>query len=318
MNVNASYGTVQPSHTNLLGRTSTLGAQLGGERLPHPARDAVACDDQIGAPTSVERADLALELDAARRARRARACRMLEQRLALEPAEPVTGRAQHAPLRPGRRASGASIRVISMSSQRANRVGDLRVRLRIGVGEVAERRVAEHDAEPERVVGAVALVDHDVVLGSRALDEDPEVEPGRAAADAGDLHRRTLPDHGWRSPRSASDPCSHEDLPLSDACLGRARRACGHHERAGGTGSGAMESTERPRRSRSPPRVRPGARDPDATTPARAPTSRPRWRGRARRPDEELRGDRRRSGRARIRRRRSGRGSTGWCVNPPP
>jgi hypothetical protein len=30
------------------------------------------------------------------------------------------------------------------------------------------------------------------VLGRAALDEDAEVEPGRAAADAGDLHASTL------------------------------------------------------------------------------------------------------------------------------
>ena len=45
-----------------------------------------------------------------------------------------------------------------MSSQRATAT-ESRVRLGVGRGEVAERRVGEHDAEPERVVGPVALVD---------------------------------------------------------------------------------------------------------------------------------------------------------------
>ena len=81
-----------------------------------------------------------------------------------------------------------------MSSQRANRSVICGVGLGIGGGEVAERRVGEHDAEAERVGRAVALVDDDVVLGRAALDQDAEVQPGRASADAGDLHGGNVAD----------------------------------------------------------------------------------------------------------------------------
>jgi hypothetical protein len=37
------------------------------------------------------------------------------------------------------------------------------------------------------------------VLGGDPLDQDAEVEPGRAAADAGDLHRATVSDRRRRS-----------------------------------------------------------------------------------------------------------------------
>jgi Tfp pilus assembly protein PilZ len=73
------------------------------------------------------------------------------------------------------------------------------VRLGIGGREVAERRGAEHDAKPESVARAVTLVDHDLVLGGLALDQDPEVEAGRAASNARDLHARTLYDRGVES-----------------------------------------------------------------------------------------------------------------------
>src|SRR5580704_7147172 len=117
-----------------------------------------------------------LELDA--HADRGRALlEDLEQRLALEAAEAVSRRAQHL-------AAELDRDVVPAREPRR----DLRVALGIGGRQMAERRVAEHDAESERVVGPVALVDHDVVLGRDALDEDAEVEPGRAAADAGDLH----------------------------------------------------------------------------------------------------------------------------------
>jgi hypothetical protein len=54
-----------------------------------------------------------------------------------------------------------------------------------------ERRVAEHHAEAEGVVGAVALHHRHLRLGPVALHQDGEVEPRRPAADHRDAHGRT-------------------------------------------------------------------------------------------------------------------------------
>jgi hypothetical protein len=68
-------------------------------------------------------------------------------------------------------------------------VDDLIVALGIRVAEVAEGLVREDDAEAEGVVGAVALVDGNVVGRVLLLHQQAEVEPGGAAADDGNLHR---------------------------------------------------------------------------------------------------------------------------------
>ena len=67
---------------------------------------------------------------------------------------------------------------------------------RSACGEVLEGRVGEDDAEAERVVGAVALDDGDVVRGIGLLHEDREVEAGRTAADADDPQPRASFDPG--------------------------------------------------------------------------------------------------------------------------
>jgi hypothetical protein len=69
------------------------------------------------------------------------------------------------------------------------RLRDGGVALGIGLLEVVERRVGEDDAEAERVVRAVPLHDDDVVRRVGLLHEDPEVQPGRPAADRHDTHR---------------------------------------------------------------------------------------------------------------------------------
>jgi len=65
---------------------------------------------------------------------------------------------------------------------------DLRIRLAVGLGEVLERRVGEDHAEPEGVVGPVALDHEDLVGRIGLLHEQGEVEPRRSAADTDDLH----------------------------------------------------------------------------------------------------------------------------------
>ena len=69
-------------------------------------------------------------------------------------------------------------------------LADRRHGLRIRGLEVLHRLVGEHDAPAERVVGLVLLVDVDARRGQRLLEQQREVEPGGAAADAGDLHAR--------------------------------------------------------------------------------------------------------------------------------
>src|SRR6185295_4750162 len=125
---------------------------------------------------------LVLELDANPECLRAR-LQDLEQRFALDPAEPVPGRPQHV-------AAELDLDVVPACEP----ARDLRVGFGIGRREVPERRVGEHHAEPERIRGPVALEDHDLVLGRTALDEDAEIQPSRASADTGDLHRATLAD----------------------------------------------------------------------------------------------------------------------------
>ena len=136
----------------------------------------------------------------------------LEQCLALEPAEAVTGRPQDLAL-------DVNLDVVPAREPR----GDLRVGLRIGRCEIAERRVAEHDAEAERLGRTVALVHHDLVLGRCALDEDAEVEPGGSTADARELHAGTLPSVEVHTGRRRT-PCGRPGLTPERTCHGCAAK----------------------------------------------------------------------------------------------
>src|SRR5690606_3547168 len=82
--------------------------------------------------------------------------------------------------------------------------GDLAVRRLVGVAEVAQRLVREHDTEAEGVVGPVALDDLDVRRRKRLLQEDRRVESRGPAADHVDAHL-DAPSPGWirrRLPRN--------------------------------------------------------------------------------------------------------------------
>ena len=79
-------------------------------------------------------------------------------------------------------------------------LGDTAVARGIVFFEIVERRVRKHDAEAERIVGAVALIDRD--LGRRPLlpKQDRGVQTGRSATDDRDLHeglRRKLNSTIW-------------------------------------------------------------------------------------------------------------------------
>ena len=72
-------------------------------------------------------------------------------------------------------------------------VGDLRRADRIGGAHRLHHRVGEHHAPAERVVGPVALDDGDGMFGMAELHQEPEIEPGRSAADTDDPHLRPRP-----------------------------------------------------------------------------------------------------------------------------
>src|SRR3954471_14337095 len=67
--------------------------------------------------------------------------------------------------------------------------GDLVVGLAVGGLERGQRLVGEHDAEAERVVGRVALVDRHLVRRVELLEQDRQVEPGGPTADDRGPHR---------------------------------------------------------------------------------------------------------------------------------
>ena len=71
------------------------------------------------------------------------------------------------------------------------RVGDLQVALGVGVAQRAERLLGEHDAPAERRVGCVALDDGDVMGAVGLLEQDRQVEAGRAGADDAHSHAST-------------------------------------------------------------------------------------------------------------------------------
>src|SRR4029077_7336960 len=69
-------------------------------------------------------------------------------------------------------------------------LGDAAVARRIVFFEIVERRIREHHAEAERVVGSVALIPRDLGLRPLLFQEDRGIETGRSAADYRHLHQR--------------------------------------------------------------------------------------------------------------------------------
>src|SRR5580704_1529580 len=67
-------------------------------------------------------------------------------------------------------------------------VSDLRRALRVRGAHRAHHSVGKDDAPAERVIGLVALDHGDRVLWPELFHKEPEIEPGRAAADTDDAH----------------------------------------------------------------------------------------------------------------------------------
>jgi hypothetical protein len=153
------------------------GLEVLGVPLAHEAVDAVGGQDQVRARELGGVLDLALELQAHAELAAARV-EDLQQALARQTAEAVARRAH----------TGAAVEGLDVGPGREALL-DGREALRVRLLEAAQRLVGEDHAPAEGVVGAVALVDRDLGLRERLAHQDAEIEPGRAPADRGDLHR---------------------------------------------------------------------------------------------------------------------------------
>ncbi|MXZ14412.1 MAG: hypothetical protein F4Y76_02715 [Acidimicrobiales bacterium] len=141
------------------------------------AVDAVTGDDQVDLACQAIDISLGLELDTNAEFEGS-ARQDLEQPHPGQRSEAVTvGGDRPSPVADVHRAPVTELRL-----DRSDRIG-------IGLGEVGERLVGEHHAEPERVAAAVALVHGDVVVRVLLGHQDAEEQARRTAPDAGDLHR---------------------------------------------------------------------------------------------------------------------------------
>jgi hypothetical protein len=157
--------------------SSSKGCEAVGVGVAQPAVDAVAGDHQVGVGevTLVLELGLEAQVDAELRAT---PVQQLQQPPARDAGEAVATGGDAAALE-------VDVDVVPVSELGEDRVGTHRV---VGA-EVVERLVGEDHAPAEGVVGSVAL-DHDHLVRRVAqLHRDGEVEPCRAAAKAGDLHR---------------------------------------------------------------------------------------------------------------------------------
>jgi hypothetical protein len=131
---------------------------------PDPAVGAVGGDDEVVARISVEvGARLMLEMEPDSELARPR-LEDVQKPLSADAGEAVARRAHEFALDDG-------------------------ARHRIIRHEIVDRLVGEDHAPAERVVGAVALIEVDLVRGVAQLHRNREIEPGRSPAQAGDAHR---------------------------------------------------------------------------------------------------------------------------------
>ena len=152
-------------------------AELALQPAPDDAVDAVGADDEIGVVRSAVELDAEREVDAEGEAA---ALEDLQEPLARDGREGMALRPEDAP-------AVADVHAVPARE----RVGDRQVRLLVGVAERAERLLAEDDAPAEGRVGGVPLRHPHVDAGVDLLEQDRQVEPGRAGADDRDPHRDT-------------------------------------------------------------------------------------------------------------------------------
>ena len=146
------------------------------ESLADPAADAVGADDQVGIGELGVRSEVGLEHET--HAQRFAACLQdIEEPLAADSAKAVSTRA-----------NGAALEVDVDVVPVIEAADDLVVCGTVGIAEIAERLIREHDAPAKRVVGSVAFDDGDLVRGIRALQQQRKIEARGAAANADDSH----------------------------------------------------------------------------------------------------------------------------------
>ncbi len=157
------------------------GSEIVAARGAHGARRPVGADDQVKLGGQlVHGRGLRAEPDLGPQGHRP-ALEDPEQLLAAQRAEPV-------PARPRLMPAVVDVDVGPVDEV----VGDLAVAERIGVLEHRQRLIGEHHAEPEGVLGAVALEDDDLAVGRHPAHEDGEVQPAGAAAGYRDPHGVSL------------------------------------------------------------------------------------------------------------------------------
>ena len=171
------------------------GLEPVGQPLADDAGGAVGGDDQVGSGKAELRevADLVLPLDRRRRAPApaARAARAGSSARRPEKRWPVD------------RIDRAAVVDLDVVPARGGR-GHRRVGLGVGLADVLQRLVGEHDAEAEGVLEPVPLVHRDLVGRVVALEQDGEVEAGGPRADDRDLHRAAGSHAGATSRRRPS------------------------------------------------------------------------------------------------------------------
>jgi hypothetical protein len=174
--VNASYRRCVPSQMKRLGRVTTSGLKICAYLLRILELMPSLAITRSASGKSVSAVDLGLELQLHAQFFAAR-LQDVEQLLAPDADEAVAAAAQRAALE-------LELDVVPVVEGLLDGGSGGRVPL----AHVVHRLVGEHHAPAEGVVGLVALDDRDVVARVQLLHQQPEVQPGRAAPDADDLH----------------------------------------------------------------------------------------------------------------------------------
>ena len=201
--------------------------------LPHGGVDAVGTDHQVEFAERGGIADLGLETEIHAQFGAA-PLQHGEKLAAAAAAEAVPGAAD-------RLAVEDEIDLVPVDEHVADRV----IARRVVVAEIVQRLVGEDDAEAETVVAPVALEDRDPPARPRLLRQQREIEPGRAAADDGELHgaarsvrpcplsaaRRACRGAGWQSGRAGRGRWSCVLFPGCACSPGRSL----HNRRARGS-----------------------------------------------------------------------------------
>src|ERR1700722_12734154 len=159
-----------------IGADKKIGPELLGVSVTDLRIETIGRHDEIGVREFDVGINLALEreLDAKRPAT---SRQDIQQLLAADANKAVTGRALP-------RALEDEFDVVPMIEC----VGDLRRALGIRGAHRAHHRVGKDDAPAKRVIGLVALDHGDFVLWPELFHQEPEIEPGGAAADTDDAH----------------------------------------------------------------------------------------------------------------------------------